>query len=571
VTVGGPVGMIADVTAAQRPRPGRAAARLRTILAATVIGLLGVLAAPASPASAHAVLVGTSPARGSVVARAPAVVSLTFSEAVNPVEGKIRIIAPDGGRADRGDPSTNGARVVIPIRQDAPRGTYLVSFRVISADFHPVGGAFTFSVGAPSPGGAPSPEVGDGSANPVVTAAFPVVRWVGYVGLLLLVGAALVLALLWPARLSRLGAIRLIWLGAGLVAVATVAEILLQVPYVAGAGPGDIRAADVREALSGQYGGAHLIRLGVLGAALVLLRPIARGKGWGADRVLLAVLGTIGVATWSVSGHPGATPVPMVSVVSDMIHIASMSVWLGGLVMLVVFLLPRANAAELGAIVPVWSRWAMYAVSALLLTGVVQALIEVGSPKALVTTTYGWIVMTKVGLVACVLAVASLSRRLVGPIAAHQEGAARRLRGVVVAEAAIAALILAMTSVLVQTTPARTAAAEPVVPAVQSVTMRDKLFNLTVDVAPAQVGLNQVHLYATTPDGQPATVEEWLVRASLPEQGVEPIDAAILPVTEDHATGQISLPTAGAWRFSFTLRTTEVDQATVTADIPVRP
>ena len=53
--------------------------------------------------------------------------------------------------------------------------------------------------------------------------------------------------------------------------------------------------------LASPYGTAHLIRLGVLAAALVLVRPIVRGRGWGADRVLLAVLGTIGIATWSVS------------------------------------------------------------------------------------------------------------------------------------------------------------------------------------------------------------------------------------------------------------------------------
>ena len=537
---------------------------------AVALGVLGALAAPASPASAHAVLVATSPGQGSTVPDPPAAVVLTFSEAVNPVEDKVRVVAPDGSRADTGEPSTDGARVVIPLRPNAPRGTYLVSFRVISTDSHPIGGAFTFSIGAPSPGGPPSLEGLNPKGNQLITAAFPVARWIGYVGLLLLVGATLMLALLWPQRLERRGPIRLIWLGAALVAASTVAEMLLQVPYVAGGGLGDIRGTDIREALSGQFGAAHLIRLGVLGAALVLLRPIVRGKGWGADRVLLAVLGTIGVATWSFAGHPAASPAPMVSVVSDMIHVASMSIWLGGLVMLIAFLLPRANAIELGAIVPVWSRWATYAVSTLILTGVTQALIEVGSVKALVTTTYGWMIIAKVGLVASVLAVAMLSRRLVAPIVAAQRGAAGRLRGLVVAEAAIAALVLGTTSVLVQTTPARTAVAAPLVPAVQSATLRDPLFTLTVDVVPAEVGENEVHLYATTPSGQPANVMEWRVKAALPAQGIEPIDAAILPLTSDHATGQISLPTAGTWKFSFTLRTTDIDQSTVVADIEVR-
>jgi copper transport protein len=543
---------------------------VRAILIGLGSGILAALAVPASPASAHAVLVGTSPAIGSVVATPPNQVVLTFTESVDPIEGKVRVIAPDGSPEDTGQARATGTQLVIPLKVSGTQGTYLVTYRVLSADSHPVSGAFTYSVGAPSPGGPPRVDVGNADAGPVIRTVFPVVRWVGYVGLLLLVGPVLMLAVLWPQRLDRTGPIRTIWLGAGLVALATIVELLLQVPYVAGGGLGDIRAADVQEVLSSQYGTAHLIRLGVLGAALLLIRPIVRGKGWGADRVLLAVLATIGVATWSVSGHPSASPVPMVTVLADMIHIASMSVWLGGLAMLVAFLLPRANPVELGAIVPVWSGWATYAVSALILTGVAQALIEVGSVDALVSTTYGWLVVAKLALVAVVLGVASLSRRLVEPVAKEDGRAGRRLRTVVFAEAVVALAVLGVTSVLVQTTPARTAAAQSAVPSVQDARMEDKLFTLTVDMQPSTVGNNEIHMYATTPDGRPSDVQEWLVRAEKPDGGIEPIDALVLRVTPDHATGTINLPVAGTWTFSFTLRVSEIDQSTVTTTFEVR-
>ncbi len=570
-TAAAEVGIIADVTT--RDGGGgtgrRRIARPRSLLAAAALGVLAILALPAAPASAHAVLTATNPAKGSVVTDAPTTVVLVFTEPVDPVEGKVRIIAPDGSRADGGEPSADGTRLSIPMRTDPPRGTYLVSYRVLSQDSHPVTGSFTFSIGAPSPGGPPTDNA-SGTASSYITTVFPMVRWVGYVGLLLLVGATLVLALLWPKRFDRRGPIRFIWIGAALIAVATIGEMVLQVPYIVGGGLGDINTANVKEILSTQFGAAHLVRLGVLGAALVLLRPIARGAGWGADRVLLAVLGTIGVATWSVSGHPSASPVPMVSVVADMVHLTSMSVWLGGLAMLIVFLLPKANASELGVIVPLWSRWATYAVSALVLTGVAQALIEVGTPKALVTTRYGWTIITKVGLVALVLSVAFLSRRLVNPVAEKDPTAPRRLRAVVIAEAAIAALVLATTSVLVQTPPARSVAAESFAPQVVSVTVRTRLWTLTADVVPARAGLNDVHLYATQPDGQLADIKEWVVKAELPSQGIESIEASVLVLTPDHATGQIALPAAGTWRFSFTLRTSEVDQSTATADVVIR-
>ena len=393
------------------------------MLVGLVLGVVGLLAAPATPAAAHAALVSSSPEPGSVVVESPNQVVLTFTEGVSPVRDKVHVIAPDGSLADTGEPRTAGDQLIIPLKPNGPQGTFLVNYRVLSADSHPVGGAFTYSVGAPSPGGPPSADAGDQAANPVIQAAFPVVRWIGYAGLLLLVGAVLVLGLLWPRRLDRRDPIRVSWLGAGLVALATVLELLLQVPYVAGGGLADFRLVDVREVLSSQFGAAHLVRLGVLAAALVLLRPIVRGAGWGADRVLLAMLSAIGAATWSVSGHPSASTVPAVSVVADMIHISAMSVWLGGLVMLIVFLLPRVTARELAAIVPIWSRWAAYAVSVLILTGVAQALIEVGNLYAIPTTPYGWLLLTKIGLVGIALAVAFQSRRLVPAIASGVDGA----------------------------------------------------------------------------------------------------------------------------------------------------
>jgi len=543
----------------------------QTILAALVLALIAVLAGPATPASAHAVLVGTSPAQGSVISDPPNQVVLTFTEGVRPIADKVRVVAPDGSRVDGGDPRASGTQLIIPMKPGAARGTYVVSFRVLSADSHPVAGSFSYSVGAPSFGGPTGAGDGGAAADSVIRAMFPVARWIGYVGLLLLVGAALVLALLWPQRLDQRGLIRSIWVGAALVAAATVVEMLLQVPYVAGGGPLDVRGVDVREVLASQYGVAHLVRLAALGVALGLLGPIVRGRGWGSDRVLLAGIGTIGVSTWSVSGHPNASPVPLLTIVADMIHIASMSAWIGGLTMLVAFLLPRANETELSVIIPVWSRWATYAVVAVVLTGVVQALLQVASLESLVSTAYGWLVVAKLVLVGGVLAVASLTRRMVVPIADRTTGARVRLRGLVVAEAAVAALILAVTSVLVQTTPAHTASTQTVPPAVQSAVMRDKLFTLTVDVVPAAVGVNEVHLYATTPDGQPADVKQWTVRASAPAQGIEPIDASVLPLTPDHATATIGLPTAGRWTFTFTLRTTEIDQSTVTTEVDVGP
>ncbi|MET0424353.1 MAG: copper resistance CopC family protein, partial [Actinoplanes sp.] len=166
---------------------------------------LGALLAPAGPAQAHAALLGSTPAPGSVVGSSPADIVVTFSEAISPVTGRVQVIAPDGERIS-GTATASGSTLRIPVRKARqPLGTYLVSYRVISADSHPVGGALTFSVGAPSERPA---EPGTTGTHESVKVATPIARGIGYAGLTLTVGPALFLALLWPRRRSRRGAIR---------------------------------------------------------------------------------------------------------------------------------------------------------------------------------------------------------------------------------------------------------------------------------------------------------------------------------------------------------------------------
>ncbi|MFI7281033.1 copper resistance CopC/CopD family protein [Micromonospora chersina] len=560
------------MTAAVRRRPVAGADRRRVARLGAAAGLLVTLVvlllAPATPASAHAVLVSSSPAASAVVPSAPAEVVITFSEGVRKVPDKVRVIAPDGSRADRGEPTFKGAVVTIPVDPSGARGTYLVSYRVISADSHPVSGAFTYSVGAPS---TPPTDTGtDTRANPVVGNAVKVAKYLGYAGLLLLVGPALVLAALWPRRLSRRGPARLAWSGLGLLAVATLAELWLQVPYTNGGGLFDVSGSGFGDVLGSTYGTAHLVRLGLLAAAAFLLRPLFAGPVGRTDGLILAILGGAALFTWPLAGHPAASPAPAVSVVVDAVHLGSMAVWLGGLVMLAVFLLRRADERELDAILPIWSRWAALAVAALLLAGTVQGLIEVATPKALVDTTYGRLLLAKIVLFALVVGVAAYSRSLVRRRTAA--GCPGSMRRAVLAELAITAVVLGVSATLVQTTPARTATADVAgAPAGYfSTTLSSPIYSLQVELDPAETGSNSLHLYAYTKDNRPQPVQEWKATAALPSAGIEPITVPLLPLTDNHAFGEISLPAAGQWQLRFTVRTSDIDQATVTATVPVK-
>ncbi|WP_347403582.1 copper resistance protein CopC [Solwaraspora sp. WMMD406] len=529
---------------------------------------LGVLAAPATPAAAHAVLVTADPVPGSVLGTSPRVVVLTFTEPVRLIDGRLQILAPDGKRINDGEPRVDGATITAGIRiPDQPLGTYLVSYRIISADGHPVGGGYTYSVGAPS---ATVPQVDPDGQRTSVTAAVAATTFVGYLGVVLAVGPALLLVALWPPRLPRRPGLRLVRTGLTLIAVATVAGLWVRAPYISGSALFDVSTADLAAVLTSGYGLTVLARLGILAVLAALLTPALTGGGGTVRRVALLALAVTGLATWPLTGHALAAPVPAASVVADTIHIAAVAVWLGGLVALGGVLLRRAHPRLMGRILPVWSAWATVAVCWLLLAGVVQAVLETGTVSALLTTRYGRLILLKVGLVAGLLIAAGYARRLVrrpDPID-H-----RRLTGVVAIEVAVAVTALAASAVLVQTTPARTAVAEAQALGQDSFaqTLTSSLYTLQFDIYPVQLGEhNTVHAYVYTPQGAPLDVEEWTMTTALPAQGVEPVSTPLLGLQGNHAVGAVAFPVPGDWQVRFTIRISDIDQATVTTTVPVR-
>jgi copper transport protein len=578
--------------------------------------LLGVAVAvlvPAAPAQAHAILLHTSPGSGAIIQDPPSGVTLRFNEPVELVTGAIKVIGPDGSTVSTAVGRTgDGSIVRIRLRGELPRGTFLVTYRVISADSHPVAGGYSFSLGAPSRT-APAATGGTGaSENPVVAVAMPVARYLGFAGLVLVVGPVLVLMSLWPARLSRRGPARLIRTGLGLLAFATLAEFYLQMPYSSGSSIFSVTYPDVVDALNSRFGWAHVLRLVLLGAAVPLVAIVTgetRNRLSTGERVVLGLLAVVGVGTWGYGGHPSTSPVPWITVLSDMVHVAAMSVWLGGLLMLLVFLLPRGRPKELAALLPVWSRWATIAVSVLAAAGIVQACLQLGTPSALVGTTYGKLIIVKVVAFAVILAVAGYSRAAVRrgslapaapvPVPAGDSdygdpvwdevygdsappeppkpatpagGLPRReLRRLVAVEAGIAAAILGVTAILVQTTPARSATT--VASEQQNLpynkTLDDRLFSLQVQVDPARTGQNTVHAIAYHPsDGRPVKVLQWQATATLPSAGIT-LDLKLKAITDNHAIADVTLPRAGTWRFAFTLRVSAIDEDTVTAVVPV--
>jgi copper transport protein len=565
--------------------------------------LTTTLALPAAPAAAHAATIGSTPAPGSVIGASPSEVTVSFSEPVSPVSGRVQVIAPDGERIS-GTATVDGTVVRIPVRKaKKPLGTYLISFRVISADSHPVGGAITFSVGAPS--ARPEEPAAITGPHPSVTVAVPILKTIGYAGVTLIAGPALFLAFLWPRRRSRGGALRMIRIGLALTAAATVGALGTQAQQGSGAPIWQLSGAEFTEVLTSEYGLLLMARLTMVAALAVLLPPLLRrppravtvprrvpaavlvgagapvpapetGPAPAAPRpprtrlrasAVLAV-SAAGLATWPLTGHAIAVPLPVVTVAAGIVHMAAMAAWLGGLVTLTVFLLRRTHERVLGVILPVWSRWAALAVIWLVLAGAVQAVIQLGSLPALWQTGYGRLLLVKLGILALVLGAAAGARRMVN---SSRNG--HGLRRTVLVEVVASVVILALSSVLVQVDPGRSAAAKQSAISGKGVseTLSSNIYTVQFNIYPVELGeYNTVHAFLYRPDGAPLQAEEWEVSARLLDPALEAVKhpmAGVLPGNQ--ALGSIAFPLPGTYEVVFTIRTSEIDRASVKTTVTV--
>lgn len=143
---------------------------LRRLVAAVFIGLAAALACgvTAAPAWAHDELLSTSPASGSTVTKAPHQVTLTFNEAIQPVGDALVVTAPDGSRVDTGVATPNGATLTTKLTPLTQNGTYTTTWRVVSADGHPVSGTFTFTLAVAGDGSSATPVIPTPGASPAL-------------------------------------------------------------------------------------------------------------------------------------------------------------------------------------------------------------------------------------------------------------------------------------------------------------------------------------------------------------------------------------------------------------------
>jgi copper transport protein len=529
--------------------PSLAGRRIAVTGALAALCWLLAAALPA-PALAHAELVASTPADGQRLEKPPSEVVLEFTERVHLLAGAVRLLNAAGRPVTTGTARVDGLRVILPLPPDLPRGGYVVSWRAISSDTHPVAGAFGFGVGADPP----RAEAPARQAAPPVRAAVMVGRWASYAGLALLLGGTVFLLTCWPAGRDLRRARGLVTAGWITAVSATVLGLLAQGPFVAGPGASVFAPRLLAQTVMSPFGAVYLSRLVLLIAAGPLVRAVLRARV--PSRPTLAATGMLGlgvVVAYAAAGHAVSGRWPGLAVASGAAHVTAMSLWAGGLVLLAACALRPRHVDGLGDAARRFSRLATGSVAVLILTGTFQVTQEIGSFAVLTASGYGRLLLGKLAIVVGLLGLGAMSRYAVR----RPVDTVGRLRRTVPLEVGLIAVVLGITSVLALTPPARQAAGSTPRP-VQVVLQVPGGGTTHLRVTPAAVGANEVSIVVKDPRGRPWHVPELTATATLPERELGPFDVHLTP--DGHGfTGHVTLPASGTWRFDLTIRTTDLD------------
>jgi copper transport protein len=545
------------------------AVRVRMQIA--TLAVAGSLVAPAT-ADAHAVLRHSTPHADQSVASAPPQVIFDFNEPVGAGPGSIRLFDERGRRLDNGEvvlPRAKSAGVRVP--GTLPRGVYTATYRVISADGHPVSGGISFGVRAAVRVGRTGPTVdqllADQQPGAAVEAAYGIARGLHYAALVLLLAALPFWWLVWragrgtgrwPHRLLRVAGV------AGLVTAAL--GILLQGVLAAGLHLDHLFSSGVTSAsFDTDAGRAWLVRTIAWAVAVPALWP-SRPLG-GVRAAIVGLAGTALVASFPYGGHATTQTPEGVLVPADVLHVVAAAAWLGGLVLLLAAFWPRRGTptGEAWHATAAFSRTAVWAIAAIVIAGSVQAWFYLGSLSAFVEHTYGVAVLAKIALVAAIVGIGAANRRRV---AAATDRAASALRRAMVAEVVIAVAILAATSVLVRAAPPKTIGLGP-----QQKELNLGPMRLELVVEPAKVGRNAFHLYLFNrrTGAQVSRVRQLTVTMSNAKAGIAPIalDIPRKGVAHYELLGQ-QLPASGDWKTVVTARVSDFDEYTAKTTLRVR-
>ena len=585
----------------------------RSLPAILVCGLALLLPAAAS---AHARLEGTSPPQGAVVKTEPSAVIFEFDEPVEGNFGAVRVYDAAGERVDEGDafhPDGEGPKLGVHLKPGLPDGSYTATYRVVSADGHIVSSGYVFSIG--KEGRAPRETVGEligGGGNGKVTElAYGIARGLEYLAIALAVGGVAFLLLCWLPALgaagvgeeSRRAAARafakrlrfVLLIAAGIGLIATAGQIVLEGAEAAGvSGFSAMTKTIVEETLQTRFGtvwGFAFVAWLVVAAMTRLMGSFPHEQRGGSSRSpSVGLLGTLVmlvpltylVLCPALGGHGSSQSPVALNFTTNAIHVGAMAVWLGGLGTLL-FVLPSATRSAttpadrsrlLAGPLARFSTLALVMVAAIMATGLIQAYVYVRHFGDLFSTGYGRAVLAKFLLLLGVMAIAAYNRRTSVPqlevIAERGESPGTTgvlLRRALRAEVALLVVVIGVTAALASYAPPVSAQAGPF-----SITTEVGPTTLEMDVDPAQVGANTMHVYFfDAKTGAPYKQgKELTITATLPDKEIGPLPLEAQPAGPGHWVVPSALLNApGDWEIDLTLRVSEFEQLEEKVEVPV--
>lgn len=541
---------------------------LRVLLVACLTAAAWV--AP-SPAGAHAVLVSTEPADGVRLEQGPSDVHLMFNEPVAPV--LVRVL--DGSGVEIAGPERvggHGEMVHIALPAALPEGGYVVSYRVISVDGHPVVGSVVFVVGD---GAAPA-AVEERSVE--LAAAATAATAIHYLGLFVAAGGVLFVLLVTGRGTPLVARFRPgLVAGAFAAAAAGVLRIGLTGADLSGGDLGGLMgpvawriglATSVAVSMAVAVSGLVLIGFG-------LATPRRRGRG-----ILLGVGAAVALLSLAASGHAATAPPRWLSVPVVALHGAAAAYWVGAFWPLSVAL----RVLPVGEVLPIVQRFARLAIAAvavLVVAGAILSALQLETPTAVVATVYGRVWAAKMALVLALLALAALNRQVLTPaLAGGLPGSAGRLRRSVAAEAVLALAITGATAAFALGPPPRAlsvagAAAHDhaghiAAEAGRTVSVQTGRRTATVSVVPAMPGRNRVTVRVADAGGAAVAAKSVAIELALPALGVEPVSRTLeADGDRGYVLADIELPIAGLWAIRLDLLVSDFEKQIIRAEIPI--
>jgi copper transport protein len=546
----------------------------RQLVAALAI-LVGVLALGTTAASAHATLESSTPADGQSVPTSPSELRITFSEAVTTISGGLSVLNADGKTVDTGNSEIVGGRTLVaPISETLSDGTYVATYRVLSADGHPVSGSILFGVGNGALDRSAQPS---SSGDRLWEIIGGISRFIMYLAALVAAGVAFFLAFIHDRAEDRWRIVPFVRIGSILALFSAIGIVMSQAALLTGKGAGAVTDSNVLRDVLNQNLGWSLALL-MIGLAAVHLSTDIPKKVVAKSLALSGGLAaTVSFAVW---GHATELSPTAISLAADAIHATAAALWLGGLVGLVMVLSLRTpeTVRSTAGIIGRFSLMAFWSVIALTIAGLTLTITGSDANLNLIlTTTWGQLVLAKIGLTLIVVLIAAWNRRtlvpsLTSPTANTDELAVRwaTLLRTIRTEAVLLVAVLALTAIVVNVPPARTAVVAKTDRV--DITQRVDTGNVQLSVDPAIVGPNTVSVRYTDGTGQPINVATSMsIEFSQPSAGLEPITRQV-PASEPGVFviqgNELSIP--GTWTITIAVRTSDFTEQRTSFEVPVR-